>query len=178
MQIDRLLEDAETLWVSKGYPSCFLLTQLALEELAKGFKLIQKHSKNKKFSKEEWENLTGKLKAHVNKLKYLQEVEDKWTTEITRGLRPELDYSQLLKRIVSKLPWAGSVDEYRKKMSQAHYNWRIKSLYVEYDWENRQWLEPLKQPIFNGIFIDEIICRAEISKAKHLSSVLLGRLQE
>jgi AbiV family abortive infection protein len=174
---DRLLEDAETLFAQRSYLSCFLLTQLASEELAKGFKLIEKYSKNKKFSKEEWEQLTSKPKAHVDKLKYLQEVEDKWMAEVTRGLGPELDYSRLLKKIAADIPWAGNVDKFRKKMSRAHYDWRIKSLYVDYDWTKKQWLEPLTQPIFNGIFIDGVICNADILKVKHLSSVLKSRLQ-
>ena len=55
---DRLLEDAGTLFYKSRFLSCFLITQLALEELAKGFKLIEKHSKNKKLSKEEWKSLT------------------------------------------------------------------------------------------------------------------------
>jgi AbiV family abortive infection protein len=174
---NRLLEDAETLFFKSRYLSCFLLTQLALEELAKGFKLIEAHSKNREFSKEDWKNLTWKRKGHVNKLKYLQEVEDKWTAEVARGLGPKLDYFQLLKKIASDLPWAGSVDKYRKKMSKARYDWRIKSLYVDYDWKNKRWLEPLKQPIFNGIFINEIICNADILKAKNLSGVLKAKLQ-
>jgi AbiV family abortive infection protein len=173
---NRLLEDAKTLFWRSSFLGCFLLTQLALEELSKGFKLIEKYSKNKKLSKEEWKNLTGNRKAHINKLKYLQEIEDKWTAGCARGLGPEFDYFQLLKNIAVDLPWAGSVDKYRKEMSKAHYNWRINSIYVEYDWATKQWIEPSKQPIFDGIYMDGIICNADIMKAENLSAVLRAKL--
>jgi AbiV family abortive infection protein len=172
----RLLEDTRVLFGERSYLSCFLLSQLSLEELAKGFALIGKHLKKRAFSKVEWKNLTIGKKAHVSKLKYLQEVEDKWTEEVTRKLGPELSYHEVLKKTVKKLPWAKSVDEYRKKMSESYYNWRLDASYVEYNWKSKQWMEPLKHPVFDSIFIDEI-CMNTIKRAEFLSQVLRARLK-
>jgi AbiV family abortive infection protein len=172
---ERLLEDARTLFYKSRFLSCFLITQLALEELAKGFKLIEKHSKNKKLSKGEWKSFTKSYKAHAYKLKYLQEIEDRWTAEIA-GKIWNSDYFGLLKKIAGNLPWAGSVDKYRKEMSKAHYNWRINCTYVGYDWVTNKWTEPSKQPVFDGIFIDEIICNSDLMKAENLKAVLGAKL--
>jgi len=86
-----LLEDAQLLFARRSYQSCFLLSQLSLEELAKGFALIEKHLKGEIFSKQEWKGLTKGKHAHVKKLKYLQEVEDKWTEECM-GKKKNLSY--------------------------------------------------------------------------------------
>jgi len=173
---ERLLDDAKTLFEKSRFLSCFLITQLSLEELAKGFKLIEKHSKSKKLAKEEWRNFTESRKAHVYKLKYLQEVEDKWTAECAGKIFGDSDYFGLLKNIARDLPWAGSVDKYRKEMSKAHYSWRIGCTYVDYDWVTKKWIEPSKQPVFDGIFIDEIICNSDIMKTENLMAVLRAKL--
>lgn len=176
---NRLLEDSKLLFDKKSYQSCFLLSQLALEELAKGFKLIEKHQKSKQFSREEWNKLTRKgSKAHKNKLKYLKEVEDKWTAEITRELGKDLNYFQVLKKTVAKIPWAKNVDKYRDEIIKVAFHWRLKGVYVDYDWKRKRWFDPSKDPIFNGIFIDHIICFASILRANNLLGVLSAKLQE
>jgi len=67
----RLLNDAETLFYEKkSYLSCFLLTQLCLEELSKGFLLIEKAKKKERLDLKEWQRFT-KGNAHRIKLNYL-----------------------------------------------------------------------------------------------------------
>ena len=78
----RLLDDAETLFYKERYHSCFLLGQLCLEELAMGFKLIEKEKQKEHFTENEWAEIT-KRQAHKKKLVYLQEVEDKWKEEVS-----------------------------------------------------------------------------------------------
>ena len=64
----RLLADAEILFANKSYLSCFLLSELALEEMAKGFKLLEKDQKKERFSRKDWEGFTQGAKAHKKKL--------------------------------------------------------------------------------------------------------------
>ena len=119
----RLLDDAITLFEKESYPSCFMLTQLCLEELAKGFMLIEKEAKHEVFSRKEWEEITSKGKSHKKKLAYLQEIEDNWAEECLKGY--DMSYIGILKEIVSDLPWAHSIEEFRIKMSEAYYKWRM-----------------------------------------------------
>lgn len=172
----RLLEDAQVLFERNSYLSCFLLSQLSLEELAKGFQLIEKQLKKEIFTREEWNSLTKYRNSHVKKLKYLQEVEDQWTEECIRGMM-NLSYIELLRQIVSKVSWANNLDEYRAKISRAFYNFRLDSLYLDYDWEKKQWIEPANHPIFDGVFIDENICIFSIRRAENLLQVLMAKLQ-
>jgi len=176
----RLLKDAQILFEKKSYLSCFLLSQLCLEELAKGFKLIDKHLNKENFSREEWKKLTGGGQAHVEKLKCLQEVEDAWTDQATKGM-----YLENLQKIVSKVNWANNLDDYREKLSEAVYKrWRLPSVYVDYDWERKQWIEPSKHPIFKEISIEEReygtinenICRSNLIRAERLSQILMNKL--
>ena len=81
---DRLIEDSEILFYENSFLSCFVLVQLALEELAKGFLLIKKQSRNKKFSKEDWKRLKEKSKAHKMKLTISEDALDQWTAEVVR----------------------------------------------------------------------------------------------
>jgi len=172
----RLLEDAQLLLPKRSYLSCFLLSQLSLEELAKGFALIEKHSKGETFSKQEWEDLTKKRYAHVNKLRYLQEVEDRWTEECIGN--KNISYIETLGQIASKVSWASNLDEYREVISRVHYQWRLNSLYVGYDFGKNDWIEPSTHPIFNGVTIGFLNCRMNIIRATHLSQVLKAKLEE
>jgi len=168
----RLLKDAQILFEAKSYPSCFFLSQLSLEELAKGFMLIDKHLNKKVFTRKEWKSVTTRGRAHVKKLKYLQEVEDTWTDQVAKGM-----YLEILQKIVSKVDWANTLEEYREKLSEAVYKqWRLPSVYVDYDWERKTWIEPSKHPIFDGIFMDENICRYNVRRVEHLLQILKTKL--
>lgn len=171
----RLLEDAQLLFGRRSYLSCFLLSQLSLEELAKGFALIEKHLKGEVFSKQEWRVLTKNRWAHVRKLKYLQEVEDKWTEECVG--KKSISYIETLHQIVSKVSWANNLGEYREKISKVHYQWRINSLYVGYDFEKKDWIEPSTHPIFDGVTIGFLNCRMNIIRANYLSQALMAKLE-
>lgn len=116
-----LLEDAEVLLKKEGYLSCFVLSQLALEELAKGHMLITKHLKKETFSRKEWESLTRGKAAHLNKLAIIQEVEEKW-------IGPDLFAA------VGK----------QKEVAKYLYDIRYGILYVDYDFEKKQWIDPMR----------------------------------
>ena len=138
-----LLEDAEVLLKKEGYLSCFVLSQLALEELAKGHMLITKHLKKETFSRKEWESLTRGKAAHLNKLAIIQEVEEKW-------IGPDLFAA------VGK----------QKEVAKYLYDSRYGILYVDYDFEKKQWIDPMRDQVINGMSVDAKLCFPNISRVR------------
>jgi AbiV family abortive infection protein len=159
----RLLDDSKALFYGNSNLTCFCLTQLCLEELAKGFKLLEKEKKREQFTEDEWKEITTKGKVHRKKLEYLQEVEDKWTKEC----------------IGSRISWDTTTPkEDREKQAESLYNWRMTCLYVNYDFDERQWINPLVNPVFHGTPVYHTECITLISRAKTLLQVLASKLNE
>jgi hypothetical protein len=129
-----------------------------LEELAKGFKLVEKEEKRETFTKNEWKEFTGK-DGHKKKLEYLQEVEDNLNKDL---LVPE--------------QFATSSEEDRKKHAEFLYSWRMDCLYVGYDFDKKQWINPLINPVIEGAPVYYTECNYLLSRATTLLQVLSGKL--
>jgi AbiV family abortive infection protein len=167
----RLLQDAEFLFYNRSYLSCFLLSELSLEEMSKGFRLLEKYSKKEEFLKDEWESLTGKGRnSHLNKLKYVMEADDKWLEEVVKSIGT--NYEELLKNLIKQFPWAKSVQDYRQRIAQEYYNFRIDTLYVDFDFGMNKWKEPSKHNVVDdpGFYLQSL------TRAKHILSVLGAEL--
>jgi AbiV family abortive infection protein len=159
---ERLLNDAKTLFYDKAsYLSSFLLTQLCLEELSKGFLLSEKASKKEALNEKEWEKFT-KGNAHKIKLTYLQEIEANWIKDCLAG-------DESMNQYLNK-------EEHWIAQSKMYYNWRMNSLYVDYNFDEKKWIEPSKFLIGGKFSIDEIICMAGLQRAEHLASVLAAKI--
>jgi AbiV family abortive infection protein len=173
---NRLLEDAEALLKKGSYPSCYLLSQLALEELAKGFKLIVKHLKGEIFSKKDWKNLTKGREAHVKKLEYIQKVRHELVEKSLAGTGVHIKTWQDM--IWGKQVSLADLGKYRKEASKALYTFRIDSLYVNYDFEKKQWTDPRNHPILSGASMDAKFCLPNIAMANFYSQVLMKLLKD
>ena len=167
----RLLDEAEVLFRNKGYLSCFLLSELATEEIAKGYRLLEKVRKKEEFSRKEWEDWTKKPRAHIKKLKYVHQIDDAW-------LRKVLDfhgisYQEFSKGFLKNFPGAKNIEDYWEKTSQAYYDFRLDILYVNYDFKKNQWIDPLSyEPAQDPNFSLQGLVRA-----KHLLSIFEAALK-
>lgn len=158
---ERLLKDAQILFYEKGsYPTCFALIMLSMEEMAKASKLSDYCQRNEDMPKEEWKKFTRSKKAHINKLLWMEQKDMSWISEIT-GL-----YEENLRKIASQVKWAKDLEDYHRKIASVLHYWKLDSLYVEYDFDKEKWNNPLSTPIIDGIFMDEIICQANMLKAE------------
>lgn len=167
----RLIDDAETLFSKGSYLSCFLLSELALEEIAKGFKLLEKHIEKKEFSRLEWKDWTGSAKAHAKKLKFAHEVDDEWLKKVLKYHR--ISYKEFLNGFLKNFPWAKNIDDYWEKTSTAYYDFRLDSLYVDYDFEKKQWVDPTESEIAK----EPNLSFQGLVWAKHLLSIYEDALQ-
>ncbi len=158
----RLLDDSKALFYGNSYLTCFYLAQICLEELAKGFKLIEKEKKRESFTEEEWDKIT-RGKAHKRKLEYLQEIEDKWEEEC----------------MGSEVLWdTNTPQEDKEKQAKSLYNWRMDSLYVNYDFDRCKWINPLVNPVFRGTPVYHTECVTLISRATTLLQVFAAKINE
>jgi AbiV family abortive infection protein len=177
---ERLLNDAKILLYEKNsYLSCFLLTQLCLEELAKGLKLMEKEEKKELFSEKEWKEIT-KGKAHEKKLEYLEKVEDNQLNEYLAGTdwnRFSTENMKELEKKIIKSKQANSLEEYKRTQIRLLYQWRLDCVYVDYDFDKRQWIDPLAK-IVEGSFIEmRVVCNADITRAESLTDTLKSKLK-
>lgn len=167
----RLLEDAKILFYENGsYPSCFALIVLSMEEMAKASKLNDYCQRNEEMSKEEWEKFTDK-KAHLNKLLWMQQKDMNWISEVTKL------YEESLRKIASQVEWAKDVKEFHRKIASVLNNWKLSSLYVDYDFGKEKWKTPWATPLTNGVFMDENICLANIKRAEWWISKLTHEIR-
>lgn len=168
---DRLISDAELLFYNQSYLSSFFLSELAIEEMGKGFKLLEWISLRRKVPRKDWESLT-KRSAHVNKLKIAQEADDEWLSNVTKGLG--INYSELLKSILSKMPSAKNVDEYRDTRAKESFERRKSAMYVDYDFEREEWDNPLDLSISSN----PNFSRQRLTLAQHLIQVLRASIRK
>lgn len=164
---ERLIRDAECLFYDNHYLSSYFLSELSLEEIAKGYTLLRWISRRKKITRKDWETLKIGARAHVNKLKIAREADDKWLREVTKNL--ELDYNKIQKGMLSQFtPNARNIDEFRTARAKDFYELRMKSIYVDFDFEKKEWLDPASL----GISSDGTFSLQRMMYAKHMLSVL------
>ena len=163
----RLIDDAETLLLNNRYLSCFLLSELALEEMGKTVELLKKFKNNEKFTGKEWEQLTKKGRgSHIRKLKYAHEFDDTWLAKVMKG--SGMSYEEFEEGYLKNLPSIKDMDEFREKYSRMYYNRRLSTLYVDYDFERKQWIDPLKSLVAKDLHFS----LKGLVRAKHVLSLL------
>jgi len=166
---ERLLNDAKILFKMKGsYPSCFALIMLSMEEMAKASKLNDYFQRNDDMPREEWKKFTRSKNAHVNKLLWMEQKDTSWISEVTKI------YEENLRKIASRVEWAEDLEDFHRKIASVLHKWKLHSLYVDYDFNKGKWNTPSRIPLTNDFFIElnEIICQANITKAKFWISKL------
>lgn len=136
---ERLLSDSQSLYDKRSSANSFLFLQLSLEELAKGFKLMEKQSESKTFSRKEWELFSRSGKAHRLKLEYLQVARDGFAAESLKEVGVRLD--ELLEKMATRRGYR-NYEEYRKKVAGVLFDFRLRNLYVDYDFGKRCWTKP------------------------------------
>ena len=57
------------------------------------------------------------------------------------------------------------------------HNWKIGSLYVEYDFNKEKWINPVKKTVVGDVYIDDVICNASFLKAQWWLSKLVHEIR-
>lgn len=122
--------------------------------------------------KEEWKKFTKNKKAHINKLLWMEQKDTSWISEITKL------YEENLRKMASQVEWAKDLEDFHRKIASVLHHWKLNSLYVEYDFDREKWNTPLATPLINEVFMDEIICRANILKAEWWISKLTYEIRD
>jgi hypothetical protein len=108
-------------------------------------------------------------RAHLVKLEYLYKVDDDWLANIAKGMG--LGYKEIEKGILANTK-ASDMEEYRKGVAKRYFNFRLESLYVDYDFDKKEWVDPQKNSIIN----DPVICLQGLIRAKHMLQILRALL--
>jgi len=133
---ERLLQDAKVLFNNQKWNGSFVLSTLSLEEQAKAFKLINKYAKGKRFSKKEWKDFAI---SHNKKLAYIEKTVDRLDARKVRE-QTGIDFWGVLKKTYQNAG-AKSLEDYRKRFSKELESFRVQTLYIDYDFKNKKWLE-------------------------------------
>ena len=158
---ERLLKDANILFYEEGsYPTCFALIILSIEEMAKASKLNDYYQRTENMPKEEWKKFTKDKKAHVNKLLWMEQKDTSWMSDISKL------YEETLRKIASQVEWADDLEDFHRKIASVLHDWKLDSLYIEYDFDKEKWNTPLATPLVDEVFMDEITCRGNMLKAE------------
>lgn len=141
----RLVDDAELLFQNKRCLSCSLLSELAEEEMAKAFKLLEKERKKAVFSRKEWEGFTRGAKAHRKKLLYIRDVYNRWLKKTLKS--GGASYKEFLEDYFDEYSFSlADLTKMLKEMDEmqagTNYDFRLQALYVQYDFEEKKWTNP------------------------------------
>ena len=166
---ERLTDDSERLFFGKSYLSSYFLSELAIEETGKAFKLLVWISDRKEASKDDWERLVGRF-AHINKLTIAHEADDEWLASVTKGV---VDYAEFQKAVLSRMPSARNMDEYRRARAKESFDLRKLAMYVDYDFQNKEWVNPVALHIAS----DPTFSFQKLNLAKHMTQILRAKMK-
>jgi hypothetical protein len=103
----------------------------------------------------------------------MRQVDDKWLEK--EVMEPHgLSSEELWNGFLTNFPWAKNIDDYREKISKRFYKSRLSILYVDYDFEKKQWIDPLKHDFVE----DPNFLIQGLVRAKHLLMVLESALEK